>query len=215
MIFFPAAYYFAALTGRDLLIFDNSVVGEFCKVVTCGFPMVSDMSLAFPELLSKDHLADMKSVKVYDFRKHMDGSKSLDDFPIIRADGYMPASEWWVYYNGTAQCIKRITGCELGDISCTERHALQRLIRGPFKSTLTVKEEQRLVGLPMHIKHAILTLPHNYAPRIDLAVHLRTQFHHFEEQTGQPSWPSLSVPALNSFLTFLCFFPTSRNTQQT
>lgn len=79
MIFFPSIYYFAALTGRDLLIFDHSVVGEFCKIVTCGFPMVSEMSLAYPELLSQEKLKEMKSVKVYDFRKHMDGSKSLDE----------------------------------------------------------------------------------------------------------------------------------------
>ena len=73
MIFFPAAYYFAALTGRDLLIFDNSMVGEFCKIVTCGFPMVSEMAVAFPELLGKDQMLKMKSVKVFDFRKHMEG----------------------------------------------------------------------------------------------------------------------------------------------
>ena len=184
MIFFPSAYYFAALTGRDLLIFDNSVIGEFCKHIECGFPMVSKMSVAYPELLGKKQLENMKSAKVYDFRKHMDGSKLLEEYSIIRADGYMPASEWWVYYNGSSQCIERLTGCEKGDISCTERHAFQRLVRGPFKSSLlTVKDEERLIGLPPHIKHAILSLPHNYAPRVDLAVHLRSQFHHFEELT--------------------------------
>ena len=100
MIFFPAVYYFAALTGRDLLIFDNSMVGEFCKIITCGFPMVKEMSVAFPEFLSPEKLSAMKSVKVFDFRKHMSGERSLDEYPLIRGDGYMPASEWWVYYNG-------------------------------------------------------------------------------------------------------------------
>ena len=28
LIFFPAAYYFAAITGRDLLIEDKSIIGE-------------------------------------------------------------------------------------------------------------------------------------------------------------------------------------------
>ena len=59
MIFFPSAYYFAALTGRDLLIFDNSVIGEFCKHIVCGFPMVSEMSIAYPDLLGKNQLANM------------------------------------------------------------------------------------------------------------------------------------------------------------
>jgi hypothetical protein len=184
IVFFPAVYYFAALTGRDLLIYDNSVIGEFCKIVHCGFPMVSEMSAAYPEYLSPEKLHAMKAVKVFDFRKHMDGSRTLDEYPLIRGDGYMPASEWWVYYNGSAQCIKRLTGCVLGDISCTERHALQRLVRGPFKASLTSTQEERLVGLPKNIKHAILNLPHHYAPRIDLAVHMRTQFHHFEALTG-------------------------------
>lgn len=35
----------------------------------------------------------------------------------------------------------------------------------------------------MH-QHAILTLPHAYAPRLDFAIHLRNQFHHFEQQAG-------------------------------
>ncbi len=52
-----------------------------------------------------------------------------------------------------------------GDIMCAERHAYQRLVRGPFKSTLTADEEKRIHGVPDAFKHAILTLPHQYAPR--------------------------------------------------
>ena len=29
LIFFPAAYYFAALTGREILIADDSLIGEY------------------------------------------------------------------------------------------------------------------------------------------------------------------------------------------
>ena len=29
LIFFPAAYYFAALTGREILIADDSLIGKF------------------------------------------------------------------------------------------------------------------------------------------------------------------------------------------
>jgi len=83
MIFFSSAYYFAALTGRDLVIFDNSVIGEFCKMITCGFPMVSQMSLAYPEVLGENHIKSMKSAKVFDFRKHMEGKESLDKYFII------------------------------------------------------------------------------------------------------------------------------------
>ena len=68
----------------------------------------------------------------------------------------------------------------MGDVMCAERHAFQRLIRGPFKSALTQSEEMRIHGVPDNFKHSILTLPHSYAPRLDVAIHLRTQFHHFE-----------------------------------
>ena len=189
MIFFPAVYYFAALTGRDLLIFDNSILGELCKIITCGFPMVSEMSLAYPSLLGPDKLRGIKKVKALDFHKHFDGSRPLHE-PLLRGDGYMPASDWWVSYNRTAHCIRKLTGCKLGDVSCAERHAFQRLVRGPFRSQLTPQEESRLEGVPKHIKHALLSLPHAFAPRLDLAVHLRTQFNHFEKQSdiNDPSY---------------------------
>lgn len=29
LIFFPAAYYFAALTGREILVADDSLIGEY------------------------------------------------------------------------------------------------------------------------------------------------------------------------------------------
>ena len=60
-----------------------------------------------------------------------------------------------------------------------------RLIRGPFRaSKLTDAEEKRVHGIPDHMKHAILTLPHSYAPRLDAAIHLRAQFNHFEKNTA-------------------------------
>ena len=76
--------------------------------------------------------------------------------------------------------MRKITGCDLGDVACSERHAFQRLIRGPFKTSLTTNEEARIHGIPDHIKHAMLTLPHSYAPRLDAAIHIRAQFHGFE-----------------------------------
>jgi hypothetical protein len=33
------------------------------------------------------------------------------------------------------------------------------------------------------LKHSLLSLPHSYSPRLDVAIHLRAQFHHFEQQT--------------------------------
>lgn len=180
LIFFPAAYYFAAFTGRDIIISDKSIVGEICSIIVCGFPFVRELSYAFPEILTESNIKHATVVKAVDFGNYMNNKKEIDS-PVVRAGGYMPASEWWMYYNTTAECVKKITGCDIGDVACADRHAFQRLIRGPFKSALSEKEEKRVLGVPQHIKHAVLTLPHAYAPRLDAAIHIRAQFHHFEK----------------------------------
>ena len=45
-------------------------------------------------------------------------------------------------------------------------------------------QHHSIIGVPKNLKHAILSLPHAYAPRLDAAVHLRCQFRHFEQLVG-------------------------------
>jgi hypothetical protein len=113
----------------------------------------------------------------------MEGTKYIEA-PLVKAVGYQSKSDWWVWFNTSVHCISKITGCDLGDVMCAERHAYQRLIRGPFKAGFSQKEEERIKGIPDYLKHALLTLPHSYAPRLDIAIHLRAQFYHFEAQTN-------------------------------
>ncbi len=181
LIFFPAAYYFAAFTGRDIIISDRSTIGEMCHIIKCGFPFVSEMALAYPGILTPDAIKGAREIKKQDMQKHFE-SDSIDDL-VVRAWGYKPESDWWVYFSETAQCVAKMTSCDIGDVACAERHAFQRLIRGPFISDLTEKEEARVHGVPDNVKHAILALPHAFAPRIDCAIHLRTQFDSFERQS--------------------------------
>lgn len=181
LIFYPAAFWFAAFTGRNLIISDNSTIGDMCRIIQCGFPYASDLRLAFPSILNKLALTKVEDVKSADFIRYIEGTKDVSA-NVVRASGFMASSDWWSYINETAHCVKKITGCDLGDVSCADRYAYQRLVRGPFKSSLTEKEEKRIYGVPDHIKHAILTLPHAYAPRLDAAIHIRAQFHHFEQQ---------------------------------
>eukprot|EP01035_Chromulina_nebulosa_P018361 gene18361-24057_t len=185
LIFFPSAYYFAAFTGRDIAISDGSTIGALCQVIHCGFPFLSDLSKAFPDILSPENLVFGLDLKGVDFNSFMDNRRiDIENNPIIRANGYKPFSEWWSWYNHTVKCVSKLTGCDLDDIACADRHAFQRLIRGPFRSQLTDNEEKRIHGVPDHIKHAILTLPHAYAPRLDAAIHLRNQFEHFEHSSN-------------------------------
>ena len=36
LIFYPAAFYFAVLSGRDIVVMDDSLIGEMCRVLHCG-----------------------------------------------------------------------------------------------------------------------------------------------------------------------------------
>ena len=184
LVFYPAAYYFAAFTGRDLIISDNaagSIIAEVCRIITCGFPFATDMSHAYPGILTEEKMRKAQNVKKGDFQQHMERSANLDAH-VVRAFGFIAQSDWWVYFNFTTHCVAKITGCDLGDVSCAERHAFQRLVRGPFRASYTGKEESRIHGVPNNVRHALLTLPHAYAPRFDASIHIRTQFHHFENQ---------------------------------
>jgi hypothetical protein len=183
LIFYPAAFYFAAVTGRDIIIQDHSIIGEFCSIINCGFPFVSQVALAFPDIVNQQSLSAIDDVKAQDFQRYMEGSRPVTA-NIVRSGGFQSKSDWWVWFNTTVHCVHKITGCDRGDVMCAERHAYQRLIRGPFKSGLSADEEKRIHGVPDNLKHAILTLPHAYAPRLDAAVHLRAQFNHFESQAN-------------------------------
>ncbi len=179
LLLLSAIYYFAAFTGRDIVIADHSIIGEMCSIIVCGFPFLSEMVAAFPNILTPENIRHSENIKVMDMSRFIEGTKDVSA-PIVTGWGYKSTSDWWVYFNTTVNCVKKITGCDLGDIPCADRHAYQRLVRGPFKTSLSADEEKRIHGVPAHIKHAVLALPHAYAPRLDAAIHLRAQFHGFE-----------------------------------
>lgn len=187
LIFYPSSYYFALLTGRDIIISDKSAVGLMCTIVKCGFPFVSEMKAAFPQLINQDTLweADRSHYKMGDFIAHMEDRKNISHI-VIRTSGFMAKTEWWAYFPKAAECISRVTGCDPGDINCVEHHAFQRLIQGPFRTSNNQSSlfEKKLIGLPDHLKKAYFSIPHYQLPRFDIALHLRNQFHHFESQTN-------------------------------
>ena len=182
LIFYPTAYYFALFTGRDILVIDDSLIGEMCSTLQCGYPMYSHMQAAFPKILhtSPDKV---KNVRVWDMLRYFNGEVALDE-PVLQSIGSKLQSGWYLAFNYTKACAARLTGCHPDDVMCHDRHALQRLVRGPFKTAFTDQEEKRIMGVPFNLKHAIMTLPHAYAPRLDAAIHLRTQFEHFERLVG-------------------------------
>ncbi|RYH18878.1 hypothetical protein EON65_26785, partial [archaeon] len=185
LVFFPSAYYFAMLTGRDILIQDGSLIGEMCNVIHCGFPHYSEFSAAFPNILKPSEMGSVRGIKAYDFGRHIYGQAIVED-KIVRADGYRIQSGWYLSHNYSEYCINKLTGCDREDVSCHDRHALQQLVRGPFleKFQKETGGRQSVVGVPSNLRQGVLTLPHAIAPRLDGAVHLRCQFKHFEFLVG-------------------------------
>lgn len=186
LVFFPAAYYFAALTGRDIAIMDKSLIADMCKIIVCGFPLESEMYAAYPYL--RQYKDGVEGGKVPQYVSHFLSPVEGEHLGsvIVRADGYKHIGGWYMnLHENITNCVRYITGCQDDDDHCHDRHALQRLLRGPFKSALTAQEERRITGVPKNLKHAILSLPHAFAPRLDAAIHIRCQFSHFEMSVGR------------------------------
>ena len=184
--FFPSAYFFAALTGRDIAIMDKSLIADMCKILYCGFPLESEMIAAYPHL--REARDSMEGGKGNKFTSHFT-SKSEEHHLnswVTRADGYKDLQGWYndIDDSRILECIANITRCDRKDVHCHDRHALQRLIRGPFKAQLTQEQNKRVMGVPANLKQAIFSLPHAFAPRLDAAFHVRCQFSHFEMSVG-------------------------------
>lgn len=184
--FFPAAFYFAVFTKRRIVINDNSLLGQFCRTIHCGFPLISQMRLEQPELFSDYNIYHLRIVSAKDFRSIFDGRQPLHEEEILlTTTGIDAKSEWWMYFNQLMLCAARVSGCVVGDITCAERHAFQSLVHGPF-SPLSSNQISYLMnhirGLSAEAKKATLTaLPRAYASRFDIAIHLRNQFTYFEK----------------------------------
>mmetsp|Transcript_1651 Transcript_1651/g.1730 ORF Transcript_1651/g.1730 Transcript_1651/m.1730 type:complete len:401 (+) Transcript_1651:74-1276(+) len=183
LIFYPAQYVYAILTGRDIVIHDRGLMGELCSVITCGFPFLSQMHAAHPDSFTDEQLKAGRVMKAYDMIREFKGEFEVNN-DVAYPAGTVRKSDWWLWMNGTTECVQRITGCGWGDFECMEKYAFQSLIRGPFRSYLTAREEERITGIPKHMRHGILTLPRSFAPRFEIAVHIRAQFHHFESQVA-------------------------------
>lgn len=166
------------------MIQDRSLIGEFCTIIRCGFPLYSEMSAAYPSVLTQELLDNVVGAKVGNFHGHLQDPEN-NRFPLVRADGFMEQSGWYTGHPLAGDCVSLISGCGVEDFSCHDRHALQQLVRGPFKNQFTAEEETKIVGIPANFRHGMVVLPHERAPRFDAAVHLRCQFQHFEWLVGK------------------------------
>ena len=187
LVFFPNAFIYAALTGRNIVIGEDSALAEVCTIINCGYARVGTMEKSFPSLVSPKKLQSGRHIKVYEMGEHMKGDLEVWE-DIVHVSGFLPhLSTWYRSLDShtleAERCLARVTGCKGGgnDTSCVVRFALQSLIKGPFTTGFTEQEERRIRGVPPHMMHALLTLPHSYAPRFDVGLQLRLQFKGFEK----------------------------------
>jgi hypothetical protein len=115
-------------TARNLIIDDNSLIGEICNVVHCGFPLMSNMEMAFPALFTDSKKKEMRGVKVGDMNRYLGGELSFDH-TLLHADGYIFKSGWYFGRESAQKCVVTVTACFTEDVDCQDRHAMQRLIR--------------------------------------------------------------------------------------
>jgi hypothetical protein len=200
LIYYPTAFYFAAITGRELIL-TKGAASEICSIIECGIQTFQEIAPVYPELFTCKNIAKTKSVKKFELHKYI-SKKAGEHFPMMQTAGYQPGSDWWVYINGTADCVAKISGCAIGDVRCADQFAYQRLIRGPFKEIpqMDTAFDQRILGLRTTVKRAIQKFPHYLAPRVDIAIHMRNQFDSFEgfEHTSSKKFQKEPLRWLNS-----------------
>lgn len=199
LIFYPAVYAFAILSGRKIIINDKSAIGLMCSVVKCGFPFISDIEELFPDLVNSETLGRAPTFAAFNFIDYFNNNDTISK-PIVKSHGYSFKSDWWVYGPELASCVSRAIGCDIGDIPCFEHHAFQRLIVGPLLNTGNQSNLllDRLIGLPNHLKTKYFSVAHDYLPRLDFSLHLRNQFKHFE--SGNPEADSSFQEEIQTWL---------------
>lgn len=184
---FPAAYYFSIFTERRLLIYDHSLLGHFCRVVHCAVPLVSDMVGMRPDLFTHYNLFHQRILTAKDFREIFNHHQPLHEEEIlVTSSGTDSKSEWWMNFANLTRCVSRISGCTIGDITCSERHAFQSLITGPFRKPFISYLQSSISGAqdPNMLSSMINFVPHSYSPRFDISIHIRSQLNSFEKGDG-------------------------------
>lgn len=97
LLFFPAAYYFAAFTNREIVLLDDSNIGLFCQVIRCGFPTVSEAKSVFEEDLNEKEMTYLKRMSWRHFDSHISGELNYSHYTQVGPYGFQSKSDWWAY----------------------------------------------------------------------------------------------------------------------
>lgn len=108
LVLFPAVYLSAMLTGRELIIHDESGLGNWCRALKCGFNFTSDAARLYPHL---NHVKNVRSMGQNDFSHMLKNNISIPE-DIVGFRGMDVYASKWILFAGplAMSCVKEITG---------------------------------------------------------------------------------------------------------
>lgn len=177
LLIYPAAYLFAMISGRELIIQDSSVMGSWCRALHCGFNFTSEVENLFPNLTSAKHVPRLNGdAFAYKIR-----TKQNIKEDVVGAIGLDTVSTRWFHYagRGAAECVHNITGCHSKGLGCVEKYAFHQLLAGGFHRGVV---PSNVVGISQEVVKRMLSDPYDSLPRFDAGVHIRAQTAHLEDK---------------------------------
>ena len=127
-----AAFYFAALTGRDILIEDQSMYGRLCRVLKCGFPFRSQY---LPDDFSKNNSNLWDLYEPDGLNDFLNTSSKFEVDSLMRRvlvlDGFNGGERFFGTFNESMECALQLTGpmCNQPNVPmhiCLRSYALGR-----------------------------------------------------------------------------------------
>jgi len=165
LVLFPAVYLYAMVSGRHLILHDNSAMGQWCRALNCTFPFTSEVENLYPALKK------IKKVPSYNPNDIAYNIRLNNSFPdtIVGLHSMEIFSSGWIDYAGkhTPECVERITGCHSKLVGCVERFAFQQLLHGGFRHGAI---PSAVVGMLPSEVHQVLTAPYLSIPRFDAGI---------------------------------------------
>jgi hypothetical protein len=176
LTYWSVAWVLAAISGQDIVIVDNSMLGKMCLIIKCGFVMKSEVMLNDSYSYINENPDIIKIGQVLEV---INGKRVVGDVSFV--SGFLSHHSAWVFPSHVQECLSPLTGCPVNDTLCFEHFAYSSLVKGPFTTHAIKSLQDRVVGMPPHLMNLILNEPFSMLPRIDGAFQLRMQYAYMEQ----------------------------------
>jgi hypothetical protein len=208
LLFWPAAWAFAQITGREIVLTENTHPAHICETQpNCKYRIIHNIprnDTYFWDAFK--HRAFVRANEMFQFAGN---TKPLND-KLIYASGFQDKSNWYTINRNTSMCIADLTNCTIWDSNCVTRVALSSFFPMPFSPDLldhsALSGDEGRITAAFDSKTSISDYfgeNSNNSRRFDLAIHLRIQFHLFENHTdpNSPEFMLMEKEYLESNLT--------------